>query len=651
MTPKSLSSTPVTVVAENIGGIDHTEVELPPGVGVLTGRNATNRSSFLQAIMAGLGSNRASLKADADEGQVTLTFGGDTYTRRLVRENGTVRFDGDPYLDDPELADLFAFLLENNEARRAVERDDDLREIIMRPIDTAAIERDIERAEQRKRELDEEIDRLETLDEKLPTLVSERTSIENELEETRAELEAVEEDLEAVDADPAESKDRKAELERVFEDLRDKRSAIDDVEFELETERQTVEKLESEHSELEAELGEAEDTPKSSDHLEGQLTELRTRKRSLDETISELQSVIGFNEEMLDGEGFSVELGHDGGSQGEDGSEDGAVTDQLLGETTTCWTCGSEVERQGIEDTLERLRSLRSEKLSEREGITAEIDELQTERQERQQAIQEREQAERRLETVENELEQARDRIEQLEERREQLQEEAETLEAETESFDDTDYSEALELHRDANRLELEVDRLESEREDIKDRIESIESDLEGREDLREERESVQDELADLRTRVDRIEADAIESFNEHIESILDILEYDNIERIWIERRESEVRQGRRKVAQTSFDLHVVRSTDGSAYRDSVDHLSESEREVTGLVFALAGYLVHDVHEELPVMLLDSLEAIDSDRIATVVEYFQEHVEYLVVALLPEDAQALGQEHTRIESI
>ncbi len=52
------------------------------------------------------------------------------------------------------------------------------------------------------------------------------------------------------------------------------------------------------------------------------------------------------------------------------------------------------------------------------------------------------------------------------------------------------------------------------------------------------------------------------------------------------------------------------------AYEDTLRHLSESEREVTGFVFALAGYLVHDVHEQVPFMLLDSLEAIDSDRIA-----------------------------------
>lgn len=68
------------------------------------------------------------------------------------------------------------------------------------------------------------------------------------------------------------------------------------------------------------------------------------------------------------------------------------------------------------------------------------------------------------------------------------------------------------------------------------------------------------------------------------------------------------------------------------------DHLSESEREVTGLTFALAGYLVHDVHETVPFMLLDSLEAIDSNRLADLVTHFSEYVQFLVVALLPEDA-------------
>jgi len=86
-------------------------------------------------------------------------------------------------------------------------------------------------------------------------------------------------------------------------------------------------------------------------------------------------------------------------------------------------------------------------------------------------------------------------------------------------------------------------------------------------------------------------------------------------------------------------------------YEDTVSHLSESEREVTGLVFALAGYLVHDVYEAVPFMLLDSLEAIDAERIAALVEYFADYVPYLVVALLPEDAQALPAEYDRVTDI
>ncbi|MBV0925989.1 hypothetical protein KTS45_17435 [Halomicroarcula limicola] len=44
-----------------------------------------------------------------------------------------------------------------------------------------------------------------------------------------------------------------------------------------------------------------------------------------------------------------------------------------------------------------------------------------------------------------------------------------------------------------------------------------------------------------------------------------------------------------------------------------------------------------DLHETVPFALVDSLEAIDSHRIALLVECFEDHVESLVVALVPED--------------
>jgi recombinational DNA repair ATPase RecF len=90
----------------NIGGIDETHVSFEQGITVLSGRNATNRTSLLQGIMATLGSDQASLKADSKEGQAALEFGEETYQRTLHRRNGTVVTEGDPYLDDPEVADL-----------------------------------------------------------------------------------------------------------------------------------------------------------------------------------------------------------------------------------------------------------------------------------------------------------------------------------------------------------------------------------------------------------------------------------------------------------------------------------------------------------------------------------------------------------------
>jgi hypothetical protein len=151
----------------------------------------------------------------------------------------------------------------------------------------------------------------------------------------------------------------------------------------------------------------------------------------------------------------------------------------------------------------------------------------------------------------------------------------------------------------------------------------SVEARLTERDQIDVKRGELQGELTDLRGRIERIEERAIEAFNAHMETVLELLDYANIARIWLERRETQVREDRRTVTKTVFELHVIRSTDsGTTYEDTIDHLSESEREVTRLVFALAGYLAHDLYESMPVVLLDSLETIDSDRIAALVDYF-----------------------------
>jgi chromosome segregation ATPase len=638
-----ISESVVHIDIRNIGGIDEASVTLPEGVSILTGRNATNRTSFLQALMAGLGSRQSSLKGDAQNGEVTLEFDNETYTRTLQREDNSIIFNGDPYLDDPELADLFAFLLEDNEARRAVARGDDLREIIMRPIDMDSIEAEIRQCKNKRDEMASKIEELDGLERDLPDLEADRREKAEELKTAKEKRETIRKELDDLDGGIDETRTRKQELEEAFQRVRDARSDLEDLEFNLETERSTLSELKAERKELKETIEEGEEPDENPDRLAGRIDELRRRKRSLDDDIKELGSVIGFNEDMIEGSGIEID--------GERHSKNPTST-LTGGDQTVCWTCGSEVKTDQIEATLDRLRELRSERLDERNEIREDIEQLTDKQSSIRKEKRTIEHAKQQLDAIETEIESTVSRIAELEDQVESKCKEIKELEAEAESIDVDDYDETLELHREANEIELQIERLEDKIDELDDEIHERETAIERREELKAEREELAEQLTRLRTRVDRIEENAVKQFNEHMENLLEILKYKNLDRIWIERQKTEVREGRRKVTQTQFNLHIVRSSsDGTAYEDTVDHLSESEREVTGLVFALAGYLVHDVYEMVPFILLDSLEAIDSNRIARTIDYFQTHANYLVAALLPEDAAALSDEYAYIETI
>jgi DNA repair exonuclease SbcCD ATPase subunit len=627
------------VHVENVGGISETDVTVPPGVTVLKGENATNRTSFLRSIMGALGSEKPSLKADAQEGRVELELDDETYTRAFERTGTEVRTSGSPYLGDATPADTFAFLLESNPARRAVVQQGDLREALMAPVDTTAIEAEITQKRARKSALDEELEELEALADRRPDLTERATDLEERVAEKREELEAIQAEIAAAETDPAETKDAKAELEAAFERVQELRADHSNVSDRLEAERGSLADARDELSELRTEL---ESTPESvadrRAELESRLTDRRNELSRLEATVSDLQNLIQVNEDLLDGEG-DVPVEHRG-----DAAD---VTDRLVeSDTVTCWTCGSIVERSEIGAAIDGLREFRAEKLDRISALEAEIDEIQADLQDLETRASERRRLEAEIEDLEGEIETRSKRIDRLEERRRELEGEIEAAEAEIEELEVPDrHDELLDRHQEENRLRLEIDRLESDLADVESELADLEERLDRKAELEAEREAVTEALTELRTRVERLETEAVEEFNQRMEDLLGILGYGNVARIWIERREP-------GDGESVFDLHVVRKADdGTAYEDTIDHLSESEREVTGLVFALAGYLVHDVSETVPFMLLDSVEALDSNRIARLVEYFEAHVPYLVVALLPEDARALDDTYRRITEI
>jgi chromosome segregation ATPase len=634
----------VDIRIQNIGGIDETSIQIHSGVTALVGENATNRTSLLQAIAAALGTDSYTLKSDAEAGEVTMTMREGTYVRRLRRENGHVESEGDSVLENPALAELFAVLVDSNDVRRAVREGRDLREVILEPVDIDEIHSQITELVDRRREIDRELDRLEILDDELTELELERTrqtekleEIETELAETRAKLDGLQSERGDRERSAIE-----AELDEKLTQLGDTRDELERVTAKKESEQKRLTSLRENRATIRHQY-ESQTPPDEAElaRLEERLDVLRDRQRSLSSTITELQQVIRFNEDRL---AESESLVH-----GELGDGDQSVTDRLdpASETVTCWTCGSTVEQQSIEQMVGQLKDLREEKTEEKRQTASEIADVRDGIEQMRTRRQEYEELDEQLTALEAKIEDSEATVADLETRSDALEAKREELEAAVEQLQETQQDELLELRQRASELEYEKGRIEGELDSVTTQIAETEQELTAREELLDERETIVAELRDLRTRIERIERNAVEAFNTHMAELLDILEYENIGRIWVEQTETEIADGSGDTTQRTFELHVVREgDDGAMYEDTIDHLSESEREITGLVVALAGYLVHDVHESVPFMLLDSVEMIDGERLVDLVSYLEEYVPYLVVVLLPDHARTFERRLT-----
>jgi predicted nucleic acid-binding Zn-ribbon protein len=574
----------------NVGGIDRLSVSLDPGVTVVAGENASNKSSLLGSLAGVLGGTHPPLRGGCDDGTVTLDTGDERCDLELVRRDGeTVVGNAMPYAEASTIVDLFVALGEENPIRRAVVDDGDLHDLLMRPVDTDEIDAEIERLRARRAEIDERlaalddrIDDLPELEVRAARLREKRDEISGRLDERRAAIE---------EADYREATEATRAL---LDDLRDARSERERLRERRETKRRAAESLREDLAAVEERLAAsapdgAESVDARLDEIEADLRRLRDRKGRIDETINALSPIVELNQGVLADErrpsGF--------------GAADVVSALDPDSESVTCWTCGQSAERAELDEKREERAD------------------LETRQRDLEREIEERE---RSLADLDARLAEVSDRIERLET-------ELETTDA---------AGDLIDRHRAVSDLEYERGRLERELADVEADIEAAEAAQAERESLREKRREVTNELAACRQRVDRIEHETVETVNDCLMRVLDRLAYRGIERVWIERRE--------EGAETVFDLHIVRTADdGTVYRAPVDTLSKSEREVVGLVIALAGYLVYDVAETVPAVVVDAIEMLDAARIGGLLDFFADHARYVVAAVLPEEAERLRE--------
>ena len=615
---------------ENIGGIETATLDLQPGVTVLFGENASNRSSLLSAIAGVLGARAPTLKTDADSGSATLLLDGNEYRMEITRDSESVVVDRSTPPVSESVCDLFVRLLEDNPLRQSVEHVEEgkLYDLLMEPVDTVEIESEISAVKAERSEIEETLEHYDELEKRLPTLRSKESELNDELETISSEIDSLREEIEDFDETP-DTEGKSDLLDELESHRSEHRSVID----QLDTRRHALSRLEDELESVEAELESVADTEMggNTESLDAEIEDARSRKRQLDTTIQLLQSVIRANQQATTEEiGDLFET-----------PDSNHVTDALdpSAETVECWTCGNAVSPSDIESQIEELRAIVAEKQTERTEIETRIETLTDQRDEIESRRQRRTELEERRTDIRSEINDHETTIDALEDTEQELQETIESLESEAESIQDQETNRYLELMEELNEMEYERGQVETELDSVHTEIADIEETVSDRSTLERRLEKCSTELSDLQDRIYHIERETVDTINETMDTVLTELDFDNIERIWIERQVTD------ETANTSradgFTLHIVRTTsDGAAYEDTIETLSTSEREIVGIVLAVAGFLVHGVDDSVPVLLLDAIEALDAARINALLGYLTEHVPYLLATAHPEDRDA-----------
>jgi len=492
---------------------------------------------------------------------------------------------GQPYLEDEYgriCAELFAFLDEDNDIRQAVRTGENLETLLTRPLDFENIDEQIADLRTEREQVERELERADQAAERLPQLQHRVTNLEDDLEELRAEREAIDDDS----GGESDARDQ----------LSDLRAERDQVTTKIERLEATAERVRETVAEKRAEL-ESLTVPSDAD-VEDELENLHADLRDFERDKELLQSVYEANKRVLD-EGrveLLTEVSHD-----------------MLSDSVTCWLCGNDATRDDIQAQLtaldDRIADLRSQAAETRDRV----EDLEARRDEIKQARRKETDLTDRIGDLESRLAETEESLETARDRRDELESRIADLEAEVDSTEDR-----------VTDLESEIKYTEAELTDAREELEETETLAEQREMLENEYDSLTDEITDLRTRKEDVKQRTREAFSSALADLLE--QFDT---------------GFETARLTStFDLVVARE----GREAQLDALSEGERELLGIVAALAGYEAFEVSQRVPVMLLDGLGGLATDNLQILVEYLAARTEYLVLTAYPENEGFDGNE-------
>jgi len=578
---------------ENIAGILDGSTTIDPGLNAVRGSNWQGKSSFIEAVKTALGTS-TELTENKDSGRVHLQTPEREFTVNLVRENGTVRRTGTPYLDDEYdviRAELFACLDERNEVRSAVRQGENLEGVLMRPLNFQNLDEQIADLKREREQVQSELSGAREAKKRLPSIQEQVTQLEAEIAELREKRDEIAES-DSADED-TEDMDRETSTQQQLSEAQTTRSQAENQIDRLEqTIERTEERLEQRRSELES-----LEIPVDDD-VESKLATAREELQQVKRDAEVLQSVYSANEMVLKESRLDLLT---------------EVERELTGDSVVCWTCGNEAEREEMEAQLDDLGDKIADMRAEAERYRDEVEELEARREEIDQAKRRKRDLEAEVTELEDTLADRRQSLAEAENRYETAQERVEEL---SDAVD-----EAVEAISD---VESEIKYREAELKDTRDELSELETRADQVEMLEAESEEIRTEIEEIRNRKDEIKRRAREAFDDAMDDIL-----------------SRFGTGF-ETARLTPEFELVVARDGR--EASLDALSEGELELIGFVAALAGYESFDVDEAVPLLLVDGVGGLADDNLHTLIDYLHEQTEYLVFTAYPEYTAFEGRE-------
>jgi len=588
------------VSVTNIGGIYEATATLESGVNIVQASNFSGKSSFMNAIQTVMGTtgmfdSSHPLTEGKERGTVELDSEETTHSISLERSatNGVV-LRGTPVLEDDAdqmCARLFAFLGEDNPIRSRVREQKDLTELLQAPLDLENIDEQIATLKRKRESKQEEIKTAQRAEENIPAVNKAIATLEEELDnlcqkrnevETRVGSEIT--DNESLSEDLANRRSEVSTLERRISRLQ---STLSETETQLEEKRNEKEGLD------------IPEQPKASTDVE----EKKQRVDEIDLQIDLLEGLYRANQRVIEEDELSLVT---------------SIDRTIVEDEFDCWICGESTTTETIESRLVALQDRVETLKQERTTLTDEIEAV--EKQEREYREKKRQAA--AIEEEIGELSAKRDDLQ-----RDLTQAKARKAEVETKVSElENDLEEAeTELSEELTDIKSEIKLKEQELETQQNRLEELETKRKNADAVRAEVETINEEIEALKERKENKQRELKTQFDEAMATALDHFApgFDGA-RLGIKvNTENKIE---------AFDLIVAR--DG--LETTIDTLSEAERELIGIVVAIAGYRTFEVSDRVPMIMLDGVSQLAADNLRLLCEYLSDDTEMLVTTAYPE---------------